>query len=121
MNVAPKCRRRFQFRLRTLLLITTAVSVFCGSVSTLVWPGGILLERQYALQGVPTEAFLITLSTHDPQVPRFVSTSDLPWFRRKILGDEALSAMLLPPGVSPENPAIARLRRAFPEAKVIRV
>jgi hypothetical protein len=127
-------RRRFQFRLRTLMIGVTVLAVACGYVG---WQESIVRERKELLSFVvnngggylfpepdlpsdrpigvlpafalvPPNRPLITLSTHNV-------TKNPQWIRIW-LGDERIAALLLTASVSSDD--AARIIAAFPEANV---
>ena len=106
----PSPRRRFQFRLRTLLLVVTLFAIPLGYVGS---QAKIVRER-------------IALSTHNDNVYMFLAynvseargPSPIPWLRLQ-LGDRQYVEIELESGVS--DSTVGRYRVAFPEADVHRV
>jgi hypothetical protein len=94
-------RRRFQFRLRTLLIVVTLLAVVCGYVAH---EAKIVRERD-AMRLELKNLGWINASDH----------TSLPFIRRW-LGDEQYSMILVPRGTS--NDYIARVKAVFPESNV---
>ena len=97
-------RRRFQFRLRTLLIGVTLLAVFCGYVG---WQAKIVRERRTELTRV-VDMRLVGIEDDDED-------GAIPWIRHT-LGDERVSSIRLVVGTDPAE--LDRLRVLFPEAKV---
>jgi hypothetical protein len=107
-------RRRFQFRLRTLMI---GVTLFCVAVGGYVgWQAKIVRERKPILDDVLKRGGIAhadyTLS--QPQLQR-VYLSRVSWFR-EWLGDHAMKWIILPTGATLEEEQ--RVRSLFPEAEV---
>jgi hypothetical protein len=97
-------RRRFQFRLRTLMIVVTLLAVPFAYVG---WQAKIVRERK---------AMLAELSAADWRRPGFrwhSPTPQIPWLRR-ILGDKAVAMLVVPPNA--DQQAITEIRQMFPEA-----
>jgi hypothetical protein len=98
-------RRRFQFRLRTLMVVVTLLALPCTYV------GGqakIVRDRAAALAASGRMLY---------QAGELESPKDLPWMRR-LLGDKHYSEIILEDDAPDEF--VATLRLAFPEAIVVR-
>ena len=106
MLSAPK-RRRFQFELRTLLVVVALLSIACGYVG---WQANIVRERKAVIAELQRIGGGITAPAPDP--PQFGS-----WIRR-ILGDVPTNAHLQFPAGAPttrERELGSRIDAAFPE------
>ena len=102
MPEQPSPRRRFQFRLRTLLIGVTLLAVPLAYVG---WQAKIVRERHAILKAPPMESFYPSVKT-TPLVRRW-------------LGDLDLSEIVM--GVNATEEEMARFRAAFPEAVVRRI
>jgi hypothetical protein len=113
---APRRRLRwFQFRLRTVFVLTTLMAFAAAWVG---WQIRIVRERKWLREHSPHASFLpienfnpITRNQTWPKGPPRV-----PWYRR-MLGDEAIYKIGLEQDSS-ENDELKRLEAAFPEAIV---
>jgi hypothetical protein len=108
----PPSRRRFQFRLRSLLI---GVTVFCVVVGGFVgWQAKIVRERLALRDSCATVAIFLdeedVLFTHPPREKSTVS-----WIRER-LGDKAVHAITCYKGIAPET--ANRIVAAFPEADI---
>ncbi len=121
MSEPPK--RRFQFRLRTLMIVVMLLAVPLGYVG---WQAKTVRQRQYLLQ---------RLKSKDTAYP---TTADADWrfwtsplfikaeepapsvpLVRKLLGDQAVVAIVYFSQV--DDLDFQQVERAFPEAKVKRI
>jgi hypothetical protein len=114
----PSPRRRFQFRLRTLLILVTALALPCAVVG---WELNFIRQRQAALVWLKEGAgWAITTAEyqqlpdqapHNPSGPAM----EIPAWRRW-LGDEPIAAI----GFERRIPKAdrERVRRLFPEAEI---
>ena len=97
---------RFQFSLRTLLIVVTLLAIPCGYVG---WQAKIVRERNEFISRYNCTLSSWSAFYHDPAIP---------WIRR-FLGDEAWVAIDLP--ISTSNNELNRAAELFPEARRIRV
>jgi hypothetical protein len=96
----PSPRRRFQFRLRTLMI---GVTVFCVVVGGYVgWQAKIVRERRALLDEINAAG--------GGEVPDIAHRP--PWLRR-ILGDENVGFMVVP--YMTDGETMARIFRLFPD------
>jgi len=108
----PSSRRRFQFRLRTLLIGVTLLAVPCAYVG---WQAKIVRERQAWLMANPQSGasavygVLATLA--------FGNTKNRPSFVRLWLGDAAQETVELDSYATDEEKQLAIM--LFPEARVL--
>jgi hypothetical protein len=114
-------RRRFQFRLRTLMIGVTLLAVACGYVG---WQAKIVRERQSALAAVKESGGYVWTREDDLASADFVAgyrvnrdewPSEVAWLRR-LLGDEHVAAIHLAWNVS--LPERNRVEGLFPEAEM---
>jgi hypothetical protein len=108
MFAEPPPRRRFQFRLRTLMIGVAVVAVVCGAAN---WYRG---EVEYVRERdrLTSERPFAGAQMPGPHAPRTI-----PWIRQR-LGDMQYIEVFLEPSASDED--VERYQRAFPEAKIIR-
>ncbi len=100
-------RRRFQFSLRTLLLLITLAAIWCG------WQVHLVSERKATSETLREKgATFIT-----PDTKRDASLGVSLWLRVHFIGDSPIDAIWLPRARFSENDA-ANVRAMFPEAKV---
>jgi hypothetical protein len=97
-------RRRFQFRLRTLLIMVTLLAV---PLSYVGWQAKIVRERRAELNRV-VDGRLFGIASSD-------ETRAIPWIRR-ILADQQVYSIMMP--VGSDRAELDRLRSLFPEAKI---
>ncbi len=104
-------RRRFQFRLRTMLIVVTLLAVPCAYVG---WQAKIVRERKIMARRIMAvdKGFVYVNPT---QPSHIVAASSIPWIRR-LLGDEPVSMILLPIVTGPTTRGEAQA--VFPEAAV---
>jgi hypothetical protein len=105
--VAPCPRRRFQFRLRTLMIGVTVLAVACWYVG---WQAKIVRDRKSELN----RAVIIRLIGIDGGD----QAEAIPWVRR-LLGDVSVNSISMPPDTTTEE--LDRLRALFPESTVTSV
>jgi hypothetical protein len=98
-------RRRFQFRLRTLMIVVTLFCVFGGYVAHEV---KIVRERRALLDKL--------LVLHHGIYSLDANKDATPWLRR-LLGDEPVDELLIPTEVSDED--AREIEAAFPEARAV--
>jgi hypothetical protein len=99
-------RRRFQFRLRTLMVVVTSVAVACAYVAH---EAKIVQNRKALVAAVGKYATLPGWWRSSESPPT------LPLIRRW-LGDKPVCSMTLPGSLNPS--LIDELRQAFPEASI---
>jgi hypothetical protein len=98
-------RRRFQFRLRTLMIgVTLFALIPCGYVG---WQAKIVRERRAELNRV-VDGRLYGIAGSDER-------RAIPWIRR-VLADQQVYSIMMPVGT--DRSELDRLRALFPEAKV---
>ena len=106
----PSPRRRFQFRLRTLLI---GVAIFCVVVGYVGGQASIVRERRALLDSIKADGgsyeMRIYYNEANPPPP------PPPWLRR-ILGDEAVGWLLVSPATDEET--MARIHRLFPDTHI---
>ena len=100
-------RRRFQFRLRTLLIGVTLLAVPLGYVG---WQATIVRERRALLDSIKAAG------GGDETAVFHNNASPPPWLRR-ILGDETVELLLVPPATDKET--MARIHRLFPDTHIL--
>jgi hypothetical protein len=114
----PSCR--FQFRLRTLMIVVTLLAVPCAYIG---WQESIVTER-WAMRKrieevdegtitVSVDHVLIILKENRPQK---LSAIPIPWIRR-ILGDEPIERIVVPLATDREERRL--IQRVFPEAALV--
>ncbi|HEV2973084.1 MAG TPA: hypothetical protein VGY55_24165 [Pirellulales bacterium] len=113
---APRLRLRwFQFRLRTLFVLTALIALAAMWVG---WQIRIVQERKWLREHYPHAIFL-SIKEYDPIIRNEAypnGTPSVPWYR-ELFGDEAISQIGLEGDV--ENSIDEkRIRVAFPEADV---
>jgi hypothetical protein len=106
---SPSPRRRFQFRLRTLMIVVTLLAVACGYVGC---QANIVRHRTWVLSHFDNRKWPAVVP-----VELWESQDSLPWIRR-VLGDRAHSRLEVDRTV-PESDFIA-IKDAYPEASVVR-
>ena len=119
----PSPRRRFQFRLRTLLIVVTLLGVACAYVG---WQAKIVRQRAAMLnwlQGrTPLKNVVYGTPGYDSEQDArgrwsvAINDPDLPWLRR-LLGDHWIMTIIHPTAAADDE--IERVRKAFPEAQLI--
>jgi hypothetical protein len=113
MTDQPPPRRRFQFRLRTLLIGVTLLAVPCAYVG---WQGRIVQERRQTalwIDSVGGEA--LAPSKNQFKYSEFVC--EVGWLRR-LLGDSEVSKVNLPKFHNVTETDLARIHLAFPNARI---
>ena len=91
MSDQPSPRRRFQFRLRTLMIAVTLLAVPCAYVG---WQAKIVRERRELLDKLfALHHGIYRLDTKNERVP---------WLRR-LLGDEPVDVLVIPGWVPDER------------------
>ncbi|HEV2973083.1 MAG TPA: hypothetical protein VGY55_24160 [Pirellulales bacterium] len=113
---APTQRLRwFQFRLRTLFVLTALVA---SAAMWVGWQIRIVQQRKWLREHSPHASFL-PIENFNPITPNQTwpkGPPGVPWYRR-MLGDEAIYKIGLEQESS-ENDELKRLEAAFPEAIV---
>jgi hypothetical protein len=104
-------RRRFQFRLRTLMIVVTVFAVPLGYVG---WQAKIVRERQawHREEDVPVFAF----GAGGPTEVMRGNPAEGPGSVRRWLGDSAKDTIFMPQSASDED--IRGARVLFPEATI---
>jgi hypothetical protein len=110
MAEQPLARRRFQFRLRTLL---SGVALFCIFGAWFGNQARIVIHRRAIIRNEPISAMTVAEGARD-LVP---GRSDIPWIRR-LLGDRDCFAIFADQSATDED--LERYKSAFPEADVRR-
>jgi hypothetical protein len=109
MTDAPSPRYRFQFRLRTLMIGVTLLAVPLGYVG---WQAKIVRDRRALLDSIKAagggDETAMFHNNASPPPP--------PWLRR-ILGDETVELLLVPPATDEET--MARIHRLFPDTRIL--
>src|SRR5690349_20051060 len=98
-ELAP-ARRRFQFRLRTLMIVVTLLAVPCAYVG---WQAKIVRERR---------ALFDEIKAADGGELNDGNVSPSPPWLRRILGDETVRLLVVPSTTDKET--MVRLHRLFP-------
>ena len=110
----PKRRcRRFQFRLRTLMMVVTLFCVFGGYVGHQVQ---LVHERKLVLDWITAHNGEVAITRKNPGAPDY--RPSIPWLRR-ILGDSAVARVNFGSSLNTEDEG--RIREAFPEIEDIRI
>jgi hypothetical protein len=99
---------RFQFRLRTLMIVVTLLAVVCGYVG---WPAKIVRERRDVVETHETR------TSWDIRPARSLSRRRAPWPLRWF-GEEGFAAIYVNDNESDDE--IENLKRLFPEAEIWR-
>jgi hypothetical protein len=102
-------RRRFQFRLRTLMIVVTLFCVFGAWFGNQAW---IVMRRKAIIRDELISAMTIDESGRNMVAP---GRPDIPWIHR-LLGDHDYKTIFAPRSATDED--LDRYRSAFPEAKV---
>src|SRR5438045_876155 len=97
----PSPRRRFQFRLRTLMIVVTLLAGVCGYVG---WQVKIVRERRRLLDRVEAADKGIVVEETTP-------------FLRRLLGDRSVLRFDLPMETSADERR--RIHDIFPEAMIV--
>jgi hypothetical protein len=97
-------RRRFQFRLRTLLIGVTLLAVPCAYVG---WQANVVRARRAELNRT-VDARLVGIADNDEE-------RVIPWIRH-VLGDQRVGSIKMLVGTDAAE--LERLRVLFPEAQV---
>jgi hypothetical protein len=100
-------RRRFQFRLRTLMIGVTLLAVLCG------WQAKVIRDRHEAAKTYLTVSAVY--ETYGPNHTVRVRTQSAPWPLRW-LGEDGYFVVIVP--LSTHDDEVQRLVRLFPEAKI---
>jgi hypothetical protein len=100
----PTPRRRFQFRLRTLMIVVTLLAIPCGYVG---WQVKIVKQRNEMLSILTTNGGILWPEYTDD------GAQEMPWIRR-LLGDHAVNIIFFP--IEMEASTRAKIRAAFPGA-----
>ena len=101
----PSPRRRFQFRLRTLMIAVTLFALIpCGYVG---WQAKIVRERRAELNRMVDGRLYGIAGSEERRA--------IPWIRR-VLADQQVYSIMMPVGT--DRAELDRLRSPFPEAKV---
>jgi hypothetical protein len=111
MASQPSPRRRFQFRLRTLMIAVTLLAVPLGYVG---WQAKVVHERQAMrdeIRGLDGGRRRGIIDRVNPSMPKY----QLPWLR-VMFGDVPYAVVGLEPGTDKEYRE--RVRAVFPEAVV---
>ena len=106
---------RFQFSLRTLLIVVTLLAIPCGYVG---WQAKIVRDRKTIFMrlqrihelasGQDSDLFFFFAHYH--------AQAEVPWVRC-LFGDEGVNVLLLPE--STQTSEVEEIKRAFPEADVV--
>jgi hypothetical protein len=113
MATQPSPRRRFQFRLRTLMIVVTVFCVVIGGYTG--WQAKIVRDRKAALGEVLKSHGYVYVRTEGTPIPisregRTISTL------RRWMGDSPMLFVIYAPGTPRDE--IRRLEELFPEAVV---
>ena len=100
-----QARRRFQFRLRTLLIGVTLLAVPCAYVG---WQTKTISERKASLDGMLKRGGIALAGISWPNGP---PVARLSWIRER-LGDQAMKWIVLPSGATAEEEERMRLTLA---------
>jgi hypothetical protein len=107
-------RRRFQFGIGTMFVLMTLFAAW------LAWELRFIQHRSDVMKSARADRVMVVEAEDWDQLnaaaqSRFVRPATVPWWRRS-LGDEAITAILFPPGT--DESKMATLRTVFPEATV---
>jgi hypothetical protein len=105
-------RRRFQFRLRTLMIVVTIFCVVGGYVGHQVQ---LVHQRKLLLDWITAHNGEVSITLKSPGRPDY--RPSIPWLRR-ILGDRAVAGIFFSSPLSVEDEG--RFRDAFPEMEGIK-
>jgi hypothetical protein len=100
---------RFQFRLRTLMIVVTLLAVVCGYVG---WQAKIVRERRAMVDWINNHSGLVGINC---PMPRKLTPS-IAWVR-ELLEDPAIFRIELQPDTDATD--VQRIRSLFPEADVL--
>jgi uncharacterized protein (DUF2342 family) len=103
MSSHPQPRRRFQYRLRSLLIGVALLAIACGYVAR---QAEIVSERR---------AMLDWINMHNGSVASQHQSSPIAWVRQ-LLGDRSIAHIALQPDT--DRTEVQRIRRLFPEADI---
>ena len=110
MQDEPKCkRRRFQFRLRTLLIGVTLLAMLCG------WQAKVIRDRHEAAKTYRTVSAVY--EAYGPNHTMRVRTQSARWPLRW-LGEDGYFGIVIPQNTRDDE--VQRLERLFPEARIER-
>jgi hypothetical protein len=111
----PRRRRWYQFGLRTMFVVVTVFAVWLG------WELKFVRERDKSRRWIVENggdiSSIIAMTVDGSANVHFESPANLPFWRRW-MGDELIGSIWL--AAEPSEADIRRLRRQFPEAKVIK-
>ncbi len=105
----PTPRRRFQFRLRTLMIVVTALAPLFAYVGHQVQ---FVQKRKRLLEWIAAHHGETAIMRRNPGGPD--SQPSVPWIRR-ILGDEGIAGVYFTPPLNSED--LDRIIEAFPELR----
>jgi hypothetical protein len=100
--------RRFQFRLRTLMIVMTIMAMLCPLGVWLAREGQIVPERKIMREWI---------GTHGAVIFEESSPETLPWIRR-IIGDRTVNHLVVIMRTRTTDGTFTKLRTVFPEAKI---
>jgi hypothetical protein len=110
--------RRFQFRLRTLLIGIALVSLLLGWLG---WQFKVVQERRAIRSEIQNAGgMFVTLPPLPDPNEKFTKQADISWIRR-LMGDEAVSVISLPHDTLTGDDDLTRIKAAFPEASIAHV
>jgi hypothetical protein len=111
MPAQPSPRRRFQFRLRTLLIVVTLLAVPLGYVG---WQAKIVHERQVMMRWVEEHDGYCLLAVNKPVTQ--TTPAERPSLIRRWLGDAQVAEVCFRSLISHDD--AARIREAFPGVQI---
>jgi hypothetical protein len=107
MPAQPSPRRRFQFRLRTLMIAVTLICVVVGGY--LGRRAQIARERKTLLDSIKADGGYVTdIRDNSLPVP--------PAVLRSVFGDDRVEVLVVPDTI--DNETMAEIRRLFPDAEI---
>ena len=101
-------RRRFQFRLRTLMIVVTLLAVPCAYIGHQVQ---VIRKRKHVMDWITTHHGEVAFKRRNPAGGPDIPPS-IPWIRG-ILGDEPVAGVYFNSRLNAEDDA--RIKETFPE------
>src|SRR5581483_3744764 len=110
--------RRFQFSLRTLLIVVTLLAIPCGWLG---WQAKIVRDRKATWArisksgGHDSALWSLTTSQREPDRRGTGYPKTVSWIRR-LLGDRPVNGIILPDTLPPDD--VEQILKIFPEAEM---